>query len=301
MAIATNAYQTYTTVGIREDLIDVITNIDPVDAYCLNKFGTGKAKQVYHEWQTDVLSAPTANAVIEGDEASATAITPTVRAGNYCQILRKTFRITDTQEAVDKAGRASEIAYQTQKVLKELSRDLEYAIVINTASASGASATARTLKGLCGWITDNITTASASTVDVTESALNDTLQAVWADGGKPSTVLCGAYQKRKISAFTTNTRQIDADEKKLASAVDIYLSDFGTVTIKLHHIMNTTIPDQLIILGDMSLWKKCWLRPIKREELARTGGSRIFMVEAELTLESRQEKGAGIMDGYKSA
>lgn len=298
MGATTGTYQTYASEGIREDLIDVITNIDPVDTYCLNSFGTARAKQTYHEWQTDVLEAAGANAYIEGDEATAAAITATTRAGNYCQILRKVFIISDTQEAVDKAGRKSEIAYQTQKKLKELARDIEYAFVLNTASASGASGTARTLKGLCGWISDNASSASATTVQITETALNDNLQLVWADGGKPSTVLCGAWIKRKISAFTTNTRDISAEAKKLVAAVDIYKSDFGTITIRLHHQLNTSSPGTVIILGEMDLWKKAWLRPIKREEIARIGSAKRFMIEAEVTLESRQEKGSGRLYGY---
>jgi len=43
----------------------------------------------------------------------------------------------------------------------------------------------------------------------------------------------------------------------------------------------------------MGLWVKAWLRPVVREELARTGASRKYMIEAELTLEGRQEKGSG--------
>lgn len=294
-------YQTYQSVGNREDLIDVITNIDPVDTLCLNKFGTAKAKATYHEYQTDVLDAPTENAVVEGSDPDASAIVPPVRAGNYTQILRKSFKIATTQESIDKAGRPSEINYQTQLKMKALSRDIEYMLVINSASASGASGTARKSKGLLGWITTNVVTASASTVDVTETHLNDALQKMWEAGGQPSIVLCGAYQKRKISAFTTNTRQTVADEKTLTSAVDIYQSDFGTVSIKLHQVINTTAPTSIIILGDMNLWKKAWLRPINREELAKTGSARKFMIEAELTLEARQEKGAAKMTGFKAA
>ena len=58
--------------------------------------------------------------VIEGDEATMDAITATTRLSNSCQIMDKTIVITGTQEAVDKAGRASEIAYQIAKKAKEL-------------------------------------------------------------------------------------------------------------------------------------------------------------------------------------
>ncbi len=304
MAIPANTFKTFDAVGIREDLIDVITNIDPVDTFVTSNTGNKRAKNTYHEWQTDSLAAATANSVLEGNDATATAITPTTRVGNYTQILRKVFQITDTQEAVDTAGRGSEIAYQTAKKLKELARDIEYALVINTSASAGSSNAARTLKGMDGWISDNCTYGGASvgaSVTLSEGLVNDALQLVWADGGRPQYVLCGAFQKRQIDAMSTNTREIRADTKTLVSAVDIYKSSFGDLQIRLHHQVNTTIPAKVLILGDMDLWNKAWLRPVKREKLARTGSSTKYMIEAELTLESLQEKGSGKIVGLKTS
>lgn len=297
MNAPTNTFQTYQAVGNREDLIDVITNIAPVDTWFTSNTANVKADGILHEWQTDSLAAATANAVIEGDDATAGAVTPTVRLNNYCQILRKVWQVSDTQEAVNKAGRGSEIDYQKMKAMKELARDIEYALLINTAAASGASATARKLKGVLGWITTNVTTGTGTGNEaLTETMLNDNLQLIWAQGGHPATVLSGAFQKRTISGFTTNTRQSDADTKKVTRAIAVYQSDFGDLQIRLHQQINTTTPGQLIILGDMELWQKAWLRPLVPEELSRTGSSRKFMAEAELTLESRQEKGSGLIN-----
>lgn len=296
MAVPTNTFQTYQSIGNREDLIDVITNISPVDTWFTSNSGTGRAKARVHEWQTDALAAAAANAVIEGDDASATAITPTTRVQNSCQILRKVFQIADTQEAIDKAGRDSEIGYQKAKHLKELARDIEYALLINASEATGASGTARQLKGVLGWIATNVTTGTGTGNEaLTPTLFNDNLQLIWAQGGKPQHVLCGAFQKRTISgsSFNTNTRDIAAAAKTVVNAVDIYKSDFGDLQIHLHQQINTTAPGTVVILGDMSLWVKAWLRPVKSEQLARTGASSRFMIEAELTLESRQEKGSG--------
>ena len=294
MAIPANTFSTYAAVGMREDLIDVIENISPMDTWITSNIGSGKCSARYHEWQRDALAASAANAVIEGDDATTVAIPPTTREGNYTQILRKVFQITDTEEVVDKAGRGSEVGYQTAMKIKELAKDIEYALLINASAVSGATGTARQLKGILGWIATNVTTGTGTGTEVlTESMLNDNLALVWAQGGKPQNVLVGQFNKRKISAFTTNTRDVSADEKKLTSAVDIYQSDFGTIAIRLHHELNTTAAGTLVVLGDMGLWKKAWLRPVKKDELARTGASRKFMIEAELTLESRAEAGSG--------
>jgi len=301
MAIATNTFTTYEAIGVREDLTDIIENIDPVDTWLTSNTANGSARTRYHEWQTDALAAAAANAVIEGDQVTATAVTPTARTGNYTQILRKAFAVTDTEDQVDKAGRSSEISYQTQKIMKELARDIEYALLINSATASGASGTARTLKGVLGWISTNTASASATGLDLTETLLNSTLQTIWAAGGKPANVLVGGYVKRIISAFTTNTKFVTADEKKLTSAVDVYQSDFGQLAIRLHRQLNTTQPGTVVIFGDMKLWSKAWLRKTKVERSARVGPYTTVWAECELTLESRQEKGAGKIVSCKSS
>ena len=108
MAQPTNTFDTYDSVGEREDLSDVIYNISPTDTPFLSSAAKTAATAVLHEWQTDSLAAAvTNNAVIEGDEATLDASTATTRLSNSTQIMDKTVVITVTQEAVDKACRAS--------------------------------------------------------------------------------------------------------------------------------------------------------------------------------------------------
>lgn len=294
MTIPANTFTTYEAIGNREDLIDVITTISPVDTWVTSNTGSTRADARLHEWQQDALAAAGENITIEGDTATTSAITPTIREGNYTQILRKVFQVTDTQNAVKSAGPNRESGYQLQMHLKELARDIEYALVINSASATGASGTARKMLGMVGWIATNNETGTASTNEaLTEDMLNDNLQTIWAAGGFPSNILCGAFQKRAISNFSTNTRNVAASAKELTASVDIYESDFGRLAVRLHHQINTTIPGTLLVLGDMSHWVKAWLRPVKQEQLARVSSSERFMIEAELTLESRAESGHG--------
>src|SRR3954451_8698759 len=90
MALPTNTFATYEAIGNREDLSDVIYRIDPTDTPAMSGFEREKASAVNHEWQTQALAAvDTANAVLEGDDATTDAATPTVRLGNMCQISDK--------------------------------------------------------------------------------------------------------------------------------------------------------------------------------------------------------------------
>lgn len=297
VSIPTNEFQTYASIGNREDLIDIITNISPMDTWFTSNTGSTRAISTNHEWQTDVLDTPAANAQAEGDDATAAAVTPTVRLGNYTQILWKVFQISETQRAIVAAGRNDEVDYQTMVKSKSLARDIEYALLLNASSASGASATARQLKGVIGFITSNVGTVSATTVALTETIYNANLATIWAAGGYPTVTLVGAYQKQKISGFTSNVRRIEAEEKKLVNSVDVYESDFGMIMVRLHHLLHDFQPGYVVNLGVMELWVKAWLRPVNRIQLAKTGSSDKYKIEAELTLESRNQAGSGMITG----
>ena len=291
---ATLTQTTYLTTGAREDLVDMISNISPVETWFTSNTGNVDAKQRYHEWQTDALASPAANAQSEGADFTATAVAATTRLGNYTQILRKAFQISDTTEATTMAGRKSEVAYQTQKKLKELANDIEYALIINATAASASAGSARTAQGVLGFVTTN-TTSGASAASTVETTFNAALALIWAQGGKPATVVVGSAVKRIISGFTgNNTRFNTMEDGKVQQAVSVYASDFGVLKVLPHYILNGTAPTKGIIFGDMGLWRKAWLRKPKTEELARTGAASNYMIECELTLESLNEKGHGV-------
>src|SRR5262249_48333410 len=126
MALPTNTFTTYSAVGNREDLSDMIYRIDPTDTPFMTGIDKAKATAVNHEWQTQALAAPNpANAQLEGDDATADVTTPTVRLGNICQISRKVPQVSGTQQAVEHAGRDNEMAYQEMLKGLELKRDME--------------------------------------------------------------------------------------------------------------------------------------------------------------------------------
>ena len=89
---------------------------------------------------------------------------------------------------------------------------------------------------------------------------------------------------------------VAAEKKVIVNAVDIYQSNFGTITINLSTIMNSAHADKVLIFGDMNLWNLAWLRPINYEKLYRSGGATRYMIEAEYAVECLQEKGSGKID-----
>jgi len=158
VAIIANTFSTPSAVGNREQLSDVVSRITPEDTPIYSMIGKGKVMGVHPEWETDDLAAPAANVQLEGDEFTFGAITPPVRLGNYTQILRKEFILSETQEAVDDAGRIQKRKYQKIKKGIEIRKDVEYSIVSNVASVGGAT---RVSGGLPSWLATNVSRGAA--------------------------------------------------------------------------------------------------------------------------------------------
>ena len=294
---ASTKYITNMSRALREEVSDVITNIDPTDTVFISNIGKGKCETTYVEWTTDSLDAAANNAQVEGTSASASDIDAPSRTGNYTQISAKWFDISDTMEALDSVGGLTKVAYQTAKHLKELARDMEYACINNTASSAGGSSTARELCGLKGWITTTYYSfgeSEATTNLLTEDIFVDRLAAAWAYGGKPDMILAPAAQKRRISSFNGTNRitvNTDMGDRKVINVVDYYETDFGVVRIYLarHIAVDDTYYDWLFCL-QKDKFELLTLIPVKVERLARTGLSQLVQISTEYTLRSWQEK-----------
>ena len=303
-------YQTYTAIGQREDLSDVIYDISPTDTPIMSSIGKTKATAVYHEWQTDSLAAATvANAAVEGDDATDATMSPTVRVGNYTQIVQKTVKISGTLESVDKAGRRSEKAYQLAKASAEIKRDMETIITANQGRDAGSSSSARKLGALLSWIKTNTskgtsgtdpttigvsTRSDGATRSFTEAILKDVIQKVYTAGGTPKVLMVGAYQKQVVSGFAGIAAQRymapGNEPTTIIGAADVYMSDFGTVSVVPNRFMRTR--DALVLDPDYAAL--AYLRPFATNELAKTGDSEKTQILAEFTLEVRNEAAHGI-------
>jgi hypothetical protein len=309
-------FQTYQSIGNREDLTDVIYNISPTDTPFMSSVGKTKATAVYHEWQTDSLAAAAQNAVVEGADASSLTVTPTVRVGNRCQISSKTVQIAGTQESVDKAGRKSEKAYQLAKASAELKRDMEKILLDNNAAVTGDASTARELGSLQAWINTNAsvgatagaagslgTTARTSGDDrtFTEALLKANIKSVYEAGGNPTVLMTTPTQKQVVSTFAGIAAQrymAPADKPStIVGAADVYLSDFGTLSVVPNRFMTADSDDsghQAFVL-DPEYAAIAYLRPFQTNELAKTGDSEKTQLLVEYTLEVKNEAAHGII------
>ena len=135
------------------------------------------ATQRLHEWQRDSLATPNKdNAVIEGDDRTGTALTPTQRVANTVQLFDKTVVVSTTQEKTKSAGRSSEMKYQIGKAMVELKRDVEAMVVSDNVAVQGNSTTARKSAGLGAMIYTNVSHGGAGATPAHTSGLASVAQ-----------------------------------------------------------------------------------------------------------------------------
>ena len=308
-------YQTYTAIGQREDLSDVIYNISPTDTPFMSSVGKTKATAVYHEWQTDSLAAASlSNYAVEGATASDATMSPTTRVGNRTQIAQKTVKISGTLQAVDKAGRKSEKAYNLAKASAEIKRDMETTLLSNQIASNGDSTTARKLGGLQAWLstngdfgTDGVAGSGGTTARTngtnrtfTEAMLQSVVKSVYTAGGNPKILMVTPTHKQTVSSFAGIAAQRYMAPSNapttIIGAADVYLSDFGTLSVVPSRFMNSTnSADDCAFVLDPDMAAVAYLRPFQTNELAVTGDNESTQLLAEFTLEVKNEAAHGIV------
>ncbi len=310
MAVPTNTYLTFSVVGNREDLLDKIVNISPVDTPFTSMADDTTASATLHEWQTDALAAAAANAQLQGDDVTFAAATPTSRISNRTQISRKEVIVSGTVEAIDKAGRDSELVYQMAKKRKELKRDKEFVLCSNQAPVTGNSSTAPQLRPLCGWFATNDSRGAggvdgstvAAATDGTQRALtlamiNTGQQSAWTQGGSPTFLMTGPVQRVNLTTLfgTAATKFYAVEDKKMVNTIQAYEGDFGLVKVVTNRFVRggQTAADREIFGLDPALWGVAHLKGRKMVtlDIAKTGDSEKGVILSEYTLESRQEAG----------
>jgi hypothetical protein len=312
MATPVNAVSTVLIKGQREDLIDVIYNIRPYDTPFMTAIGKGTAKAITHQWQTDALRAPALNTKIEGDDAVMNAATFTTMADNICQIVTETLQVTGTTEAVDKAGRKSELAYQLAKKAKEIKTDMEYMLVgTPLAKIARSSSVAGQAGNIYSYYKTNgslgatgvaptgngVNTGTAGTQRVlTEQMILDASELIWQKGGQANTIHTSSSLKKHISKnFKGRATQIqlDASDSTIAQAVDVYECDFGKYQI----VANRFFKADALFMFDPKMHSLCYLRSFQQFPLAKTGDSEKREMLAEYTFRvNNEESGALIRD-----
>lgn len=223
-----------------------------------------------------VVMTRISRARIDGDDADNSPSTEVTSNYNYTQIFQRTINVARTKEKIAEYGVASWENYLIDKNMKELMMDLARLPYYGKRYAGTASA-ARYAGGLRTFITNNLTDASSAAL--TRDIIDDTLQAIHADGGDPNLILTGAHAQRKINDFYEGFVQTERSEalggvliKKLMNPIT------GKV---LDVVVDRNCPTNELWMLETGLISYYPFDPFFFEKLAKTGDANVGEVIGE--------------------
>lgn len=291
-------WKSYDTVGKKEEVSDIISNISPTKTPFLSQIGKETIKNILFQWQEDSLADPAANAQVEGFDAVDGTLTPTVMRNNTTQIFSKTIKVAGSVDSIDHYGRAKESAYQLSKKSAELKRDLEYALVGSKQTAvTGDSVTARQFAGMQAQIdAGNLVKTGGASTAISETNLLTALQTLYTNGVEADILMVTPTDALTVANFAASsgrTRQIQngSTDKTIVNRVDLYVSPFGEVGVQLNRFL--AAGDSLVYSADM--WKLIVFRNWFRETLAKTGDNVKMMIVGEFSLKHKNYKASAVI------
>jgi len=240
-------------ISNREDLSNELTLLAPEETPLLSLCGKGTAKSTFSEWTGDKLAAPATAGISEGTDVNSFSdkFADRARLGNYVQIFRRDFLVSNLQQAVNSVGPAN-IAQAEAKSMRELKRDVEARICSSSdRTVEDGAGTPYALRGLGSWLSSSgpadvpaayrTPAASILSSQPTETTFNDVIASIFSVNGEANslTLVANVALRKVISNFTRSSGAAaseavykvnqNAESKKVTHSVQLYDSDFGIV------------------------------------------------------------------------
>lgn len=304
--VPSNTLTTFALTGGREDIVDEVSIITPIDSPFYHAIGATSVTAMKHEFMTDAIRTPGANKAKIGSDPTIGASEQPTKLHNFVQLQEESFSIADSAEAVKTVGNSGGYDYQKSLKMKALVGDMEYAFLREVA-LEGDAANAPSMKGMLNWLTTNLSKAADATLEadgtvtggtereLTKELVSEVMQDIYSAGGggadKMMTAYCGSKQKEKFDGFvvTGNNRRA-VNGNTVDDKIDIYVTSWGKVNAQIHR----TMPTDVFVIIDLAFWKKGTLVPVGVQELARTSRSnRKFHMTVQHTLEAKNELTGG--------
>jgi hypothetical protein len=241
------------------------------------------------------------NAALEGADKPGARFTNRNRCGNYTQIFTAAVEISGTDMAASQLGLNDEMDHQKQERLREMIRDLENTVINGGQPASdpqGSGSVRRSMKGIIQHLATNIfhtgDSGFPSGNDLDEAKINYVLRQIWENSsGNVDLILVGGFQKRKINAFSSDSRSFGANDTTFTDMISIYESDFGVCRI----VTTRWIPQDAALLLDSSRINVLPLagRSFHFKPLASSGDYECGELIGEYTVELKNEAAHGLI------
>lgn len=300
----------YDLNGKKLSFANWISNIVPADTPFTSMTGKEAIKNTEFHWQVDVLAAPdAANAVEEGSTVSDASHVATVEKSNYTQILRKVVNVSDTANAMDNYGRASELAYQMEKASKELKRDLETILLSAQTKVAAASGTAPktdcfqalvAAKDAADAATGAIVHKETAVADtITEKELFDVTYNLYLAGSEANIIM---YHPENAAFFASlmETPASGSQRMKMFEGMDTTFNKYVSTIIdplgqSYKLIPNRFMPKKTVYFLNPKDWTQMVLRAPQKIKLDKKGSFEQYFIEMELGLRHRNPYASGIL------
>jgi hypothetical protein len=241
------------------------------------------------------------NAALEGADKPGARFTNRNRCGNYTQIFTAAVEISGTDMAAGQLGLADEMDYQKQERLRELIRDLENTVINGGQPASnpeGSGSVRRSMKGIVQSLSTGVfhtgDSGFPSGTDLDEAKINYVLRQIWeSSSGNVDLIVVGGFQKRKINAFSADSRSYGANDTTFTDMISVYESDFGVCRI----VTTRWMPQDAAMLLDSSRINVLPLagRSFHFKPLASGGDYECGELIGEYTVELKNEAAHGLI------
>jgi len=241
------------------------------------------------------------NAALEGADKPSARFTNRSRCGNYTQIFTAAVEVSGTDMAAGQLGLADEMDYQKQERLRELLRDLENTVINGgqpTSNPEGSGSVRRSMKGITQHLSTNVFHTGDSGfptgTELDEAKINYVLRKIWEkSNGNVDLIVVGGFQKRKINAFSADSRTYGANDTTFTDMISVYESDFGVCRI----VTSRWIPQDAALLLDSSRISVLPLagRSFHFKPLASGGDYECGELIGEYTLEFKNEAAHGLI------
>lgn len=304
------------TEGNREDLLDLITNLDKEKSAALfQALPKTTTNSLTHEWLIDALAATSTAGVTEGDDFSASARAARTRISNIVQSFRDDFLVTNDQLKLSQngvtAGVPNEYEYQVGKSLITIMQSIDarlMALGASSAATAGGTATARRMNSLrvtsWGGVAAVTATAGATGAAISLTQILSVHETMFTAGANPDTIVVSPGVKMDLtnallnvapaggSAQSSLVRYTQPSSQVYDQAVEYIRTDLGRFAILVDRFCPQStasaaaaIDSAAYFIFDKSKIRLAFFRPIRHYPLPPNGDSMRGFVHGSCTVE----------------
>lgn len=157
-----------TDAQMKENVIDVLTLLDPDETPTLAVLPKTRVNNLYTDWNVDTLAATSTAGVVEGNEWSPTAPTAREKLYNFVQHFEKGFSVSRDSVLVSQRGGVigvdDEYKLQAGKAAKEKMRDVNirlWSVTTDDAPSAGSTGAAPLMGNIHYWARQAVYTTNS--------------------------------------------------------------------------------------------------------------------------------------------